>query len=147
MLCLGGWILFTVLFTEFWYRSHETVGRDRWSFVWPVYKPDFADVPISKSEADTLLFDEGRGAEWTNEDGSHWVAYNFRWSQGPSRSRILARAHHPENCFPGPPEFQRERWWQSSERSREFLDEAVGYLYEILLNSGRRSNSPKQAAP
>ncbi len=45
-----------------------------------------------------------------------------------------------------PPEFQRERWWQSSERSREFLDEAVGYLYEILLNSGRRSNSPEQAA-
>ena len=101
ILCLGGWILFTVLFTEFWYRSHETVGRDRWSFVWPVYKPDFADVPISKSEADTLLFDEGRGAEWTNGDGSHWVAYFFRWSQGPSRSRILARAHRPENCFPG----------------------------------------------
>ena len=45
-----------------------------------------------------------------------------------------------------PPEYQRERWWQSSERSREFLDEAVGYLYEILLNSDRRSNSPEQAA-
>jgi exosortase len=101
ILCLGGWILFTVLFTEFWYRSHETMGGERWSFVWPVYKPDFADIPISKSEADTLLFDEGRGAEWTNEDGSHWVAYNFRWSRGPTRSRILARAHRPENCFPG----------------------------------------------
>jgi hypothetical protein len=44
-----------------------------------------------------------------------------------------------------PPEFQRERWWQSSERSREFLEETIGYLYEILLNSGRRSNSPEQA--
>ena len=44
-----------------------------------------------------------------------------------------------------PPEFQKEGWWWSSERSREFLDEAVGYLFEILLNSGRRSNSPETA--
>jgi hypothetical protein len=44
-----------------------------------------------------------------------------------------------------PPEFQREGWWQSSERSKEFLDEAVGYLYESLLNSGRRSNCPEPA--
>jgi exosortase len=101
ILCLGGWILFTVLFTEIWYRRHGTTGAARWSVVWPVYKQDFADIPISKSEADTLLFDQGRGAEWTNGDGSHWVAYFFTWAQGPSRSRILARAHRPENCFPG----------------------------------------------
>jgi hypothetical protein len=44
-----------------------------------------------------------------------------------------------------PPEFQREGWWLSSERSKEFLEEAVGYLYEILLNSGRHSNSPEPA--
>ena len=43
-----------------------------------------------------------------------------------------------------PPEFQGEGWWRSSERSREFLEEAVGYLYEILLNSGRHSNSPRE---
>jgi hypothetical protein len=44
------------------------------------------------------------------------------------------------------PEFQRERWWQSSERSRELIEEVVAYLYEALLNSGRRSNSPEQGA-
>jgi hypothetical protein len=33
-----------------------------------------------------------------------------------------------------------ERWWQSSERFKEFLEETIGYLYEILLNSGRLTN-------
>ena len=44
-----------------------------------------------------------------------------------------------------PPEYQKERWWQSSERSKDLIEEVVGYLYEALLNSGRRSNSPEQA--
>jgi uncharacterized SAM-binding protein YcdF (DUF218 family) len=42
-----------------------------------------------------------------------------------------------------PPEYQKERWWESSERSKELIDEAVGYLYEVLLNSGRLTNSPE----
>lgn len=45
-----------------------------------------------------------------------------------------------------PPEYKAGPWWQSSDRSRELLDETVGYLYEILLNSGRRSNSPRDSA-
>jgi hypothetical protein len=42
-----------------------------------------------------------------------------------------------------PSEYKDEAWWQSSDRSRELLDETVGYLYELLLDSGRRSNSPQ----
>jgi DUF218 domain len=45
-----------------------------------------------------------------------------------------------------PAKDKREPWWQSSDRSRELLDETVGYLYELLLNSGRRSNSPQAAS-
>jgi DUF218 domain-containing protein len=45
-----------------------------------------------------------------------------------------------------PAEYKDEPWWQSSDRSRELLDETVGYLYELLLNSGRRSNSPQAAS-
>jgi DUF218 domain len=41
-----------------------------------------------------------------------------------------------------PPEYKTEPWWRSSERSREFLDETFGYLYELLFNSGRASNQP-----
>jgi hypothetical protein len=46
-----------------------------------------------------------------------------------------------------PPDYISEPWWRSSERSRELLDETVGYLYEILLNSGRHSNAPQAASP
>lgn len=97
---LGVWILFTVIGTEIWYRRHEAPEKRPWSVVWPVHKKDFVDIPISKVEADLLSFNEGRGVEWTNGDGSHWIAYFFKWAEGPSRSQILARGHRPEVCLP-----------------------------------------------
>jgi len=33
-------------------------------------------------------------------------------------------------------------WWRSSERARQMITETVAYLYEAILNSGRRTNSP-----
>ena len=41
-----------------------------------------------------------------------------------------------------PAEYRTEPWWRSSERSRDLLQETVGFLYEFLLNSGRATNSP-----
>jgi len=38
-------------------------------------------------------------------------------------------------------------WWRSSERSRGLLEEIFGYIYEALLNSGRRSNSAEKSGP
>jgi uncharacterized SAM-binding protein YcdF (DUF218 family) len=35
-------------------------------------------------------------------------------------------------------------WWKSSERSLSLIKETVGYLFELLLNSGRRSNHPAE---
>jgi exosortase len=98
---LGAWILVILVGAEIWYGRHETTETLHWSVAWPVHKQEFADIPISKPEADALVFDQGRGAEWTNGDGTRWVAYFFRWAKGPSPSRILAREHRPENCFPG----------------------------------------------
>jgi hypothetical protein len=40
-----------------------------------------------------------------------------------------------------PPEYKTEAWWNSSDRSRELLEETVAYVYELLFDSGRRSNS------
>jgi len=97
---LGVWVMFTVIGTELWYRAHETQGKLHWSFVWPVDKKDFSDVTISKLEKDMLACDEGRAAEWTNGDGSHWMAFFLKWAEGPARSRILARGHRPEICLP-----------------------------------------------
>lgn len=41
-----------------------------------------------------------------------------------------------------PTDYKTEPWWRSSARSREFLEETLGYLYEVLFNSGRASNHP-----
>jgi hypothetical protein len=98
---LGAWILFIFVGAEIWYRAHTPNRTTKWSVSWPVHKAEFVDIPITKSEADALLFDQGRGARWTNADGSRWVAYFFRWGQGPSWSRVAAREHRPEVCFPG----------------------------------------------
>jgi uncharacterized SAM-binding protein YcdF (DUF218 family) len=48
-----------------------------------------------------------------------------------------------------PAGYVRVPWWQSSERSEDFLKETAGYLYELLLNSGRFSNSspPPETKP
>ena len=100
MVGLGVWIFFVGAGTEIWYRLHAPPQTAQWSFVWPVQKSDYAEVPISKVEVENLLFNEGRGGEWNNRDGSHWTAYFFKWSQGPSWSRILSRGHRPEICFP-----------------------------------------------
>lgn len=34
-------------------------------------------------------------------------------------------------------------WWGSSDRASDLLKESVGYPFELLLNSGRSSNSPQ----
>jgi exosortase/archaeosortase family protein len=96
----GAYILLTVLSTEIWYRSHESDGKPQWSVAWPTYKKDFSNIALSERELDALACNERQSAEWTNSDGSHWTAYFFRWDKGPSKSRILARMHRPENCLP-----------------------------------------------
>lgn len=40
-----------------------------------------------------------------------------------------------------PPAYANAPWWHSSERALELLKESAGYFYELLLNSGRFSNS------
>jgi exosortase len=97
---LGVWVMLTVVGTEFWYRSHEGEAKVQWSVAWPVGKKDFSNITISERESVALGCDEQRASEWTNDDGSHWTAFFFKWPEGPSRSRILARMHRPENCLP-----------------------------------------------
>jgi hypothetical protein len=45
-----------------------------------------------------------------------------------------------------PPGYVAVPWWRSSERAKELLGETAGYLYEVLFNSSRSSNSPVQDA-
>src|SRR5271166_5355862 len=41
-----------------------------------------------------------------------------------------------------PSGYQTEPWWRSQSRTKCLLKETVGYPFEVLLNSGRSSNSP-----
>ena len=41
-----------------------------------------------------------------------------------------------------PSEYETAPWWRSSSRTKCFLKEIVGYPFEVLLNSGRPSDSP-----
>jgi hypothetical protein len=66
------------------------------------------------------------------------------WTRGPHarRSRLVfARVFGSETrvgVISWIPDDQPDvAWWKSSERSKEFIGEAVGYLYERLLWSGR----------
>jgi hypothetical protein len=43
-----------------------------------------------------------------------------------------------------PPGYHDGSWWKSSERSLDLIKETIGYLFEVLLNSGRRSNHPTE---
>jgi hypothetical protein len=44
-----------------------------------------------------------------------------------------------------PPEYEVEPWWLSKQRTLCLLKELVGYPFEILLNSARSSNSPRES--
>ncbi len=43
--------------------------------------------------------------------------------------------------------FAGQPWWHSSERALDFYKETIGYFFELLLNSGRISNSPQKSPP
>jgi hypothetical protein len=69
------------------------------------------------------------------------------WTRGvhARRSRLVfAKVFRPHTCVGviawSPLGATTGPWWKSSRRSRDFLEETVGYFFELLLNSGRWSN-------
>ena len=80
--------------------------------------------------------------------GIHPKAVNvFTFGPHAMRSRLVfAKVNEPGTDVGVigwiPPGYVAVPWWRSSERAREMLEETVGYTYELLFNSGRRSNSP-----
>ena len=51
--------------------------------------------PVTKAQ---LKYSEGHHYSWKQDDGSHWIAYYFRWDTGAISSH--AGVHRPENCLP-----------------------------------------------
>jgi len=76
------------------------------------------------------------------------------FTRGPHarRSALVFAKVSPDRTAVGvigwlPPEYKTEAWWQSSERSRELIQETVGYFYELLFNSGRHRQTKLLAIP
>lgn len=81
--------------------------------------------------------------------GLHPKAINvFTLGVHARRSRLVyAKVHQPATtigviAWP-PPGFGSGPWWQSSNRTLELLKETTGYIFEVLLNSGRSAKPEK----
>jgi uncharacterized SAM-binding protein YcdF (DUF218 family) len=64
------------------------------------------------------------------------------------RSRLIfAKVQGPETKVGVvawfPPRYEATQWWRSSEQAKAMLTETAGYVFEVLLDSGRPSNSPE----
>jgi hypothetical protein len=84
--------------------------------------------------------------------GIHPKALNvFTFGPHARRSRLVAAKVYGSGTEVGvvdwiPNADAVKPWWKSSERAKDLLAETSGYLFEALLNSGRGSNSPREAA-
>ena len=80
-------------------------------------------------------------------NGIHPRAVNvFTRGAHARRSRLIAARVFGRETEVGaiawiPGEYDQESWWESSERADDLLKETVAYPLELLLNSGRLSNS------
>jgi hypothetical protein len=54
-----------------------------------------------------------------------------------SQTKVGMIAWRPQEQYTGP-------WWRSSERAEAFITESAGYLFELLLNSGRGNNAVQE---
>jgi uncharacterized SAM-binding protein YcdF (DUF218 family) len=59
----------------------------------------------------------------------------------PAGTKVGCISWTPPDYHPSGP------WWQSSDRAEDLIKETAGYWFELLLNSGRRSNAPPPAQP
>ena len=102
VLGLSGWILFFIVGTEIWYRSHEAgvPGTRRLSIAWPGDVAAISKVSIPDSARRILLYDDAQCASWHDRNGLGWTFYSLIWNSGRTSTQS-ARIHRPENCFQG----------------------------------------------
>jgi hypothetical protein len=75
----------------------------------------------------------------------------FTWGPHARRSRLVFAKVYQSKANVGvvswtPPNSEIGAWWQSSDRAKELLTETASYVYEVIFNCGRSSNSPDENA-
>jgi uncharacterized SAM-binding protein YcdF (DUF218 family) len=101
-------------------------------------------------ETDTQrTYESARAVRRVLRDAGFKPRYFNVFTLGPHarRSRLVfAKVVSPETKVGAvawlPPGYDTTPWWSSSERSKAMLTETIGYLYERLFNSGRRTSLP-----
>lgn len=105
-------------------------------------------APASETDAQRTFEMAAAARQALQTRGLHPKAINvFTLGAHARRSRLVFAKVFGSGTKVGviswtPPGYESEPWWQSSERAEDLLKESVGYLYELLLNSGRWSNAP-----
>jgi hypothetical protein len=102
LLALGSWAVLCVGITEAWYWAHDIKAQDviHWSVALPVDKSGFEKIELPHRSLKLLAFDEGATGKWSENDGSKWTLYFFRWNPTSAASVFRARQHRPDVCLP-----------------------------------------------
>jgi uncharacterized SAM-binding protein YcdF (DUF218 family) len=117
--------------------------------------PEEKIIVATTSETENERTFESAAAVWRalRAKGIHPKSVNvFTLGAHARRSRIVfAKVNSPEIEVGvvswTPQEDQGGPWWRSSQRAKELIAESAGYLFEVLSNSGRHSNSPNSDGP
>ena len=100
------WIVLIEMGIHFWFRPAEkqAVTATAWSLKLPVQAAEYRELPLSETLRAQLGYDEGRKAEWRDNNGCVWQLYYIRWLPAESRYRAAvtcgqSRGHAPDNCL------------------------------------------------
>jgi len=105
-LALMLWITAYELSMNIWFGSAEKspTATLSWPFQFPLQNPSFSQIEIPDSIKTILSYDEGKQAEWRDDNGHFWQLYYFRWLPPNNRYRAMvstseARSHAPDLCL------------------------------------------------
>ena len=101
VVALGCWLVFSAVGIELWYRITERQQALNWTVSLPPPNvSNFEPLTMPDAVREKLQHDREITGSWTADDGAEWRLFFFRWERGPVYSRIMARFHRPEACFP-----------------------------------------------
>jgi hypothetical protein len=175
VLAVEGWIGYDGIraaaleFKQYGYRyvvatgglTSERWDRDRFTYAEMAERelvrsgvPAESIIVAPANDSETQRTYESAVAAWGSLQarGIHPKTINvFTWAPHARRSLLVfSKVARPDTEVGvigwAPPGYESAPWWRSSERSRELLTESAGFVFELLLNSGRHASGPGKNA-
>jgi hypothetical protein len=143
------------LASDRWRKERWTYADTAWHELTAMGIPRDRIISAPPEETEGQRTFQSAVAVWRALDarGIHPDAVNlFTMAAHARRSRLIYSKVFEPRIKVGiiawtPPDYRVASWWQSSDRAQEVIKETAGYAFELLFNSGRRSNSPVGNAP